>query len=171
MGITLTFTDLNEDEAKELVALYGDGDPVGNSQKVKAAKASKGAKKVPPVDDDDDLEDDDPDDDPANYTEESLNAVKGIANLRAIAKDEFDIDPKGLKKPELIEEILAAQDEESDDGDEDDDDLDGDEDDDLDDDEDDDEDDLDDEDDEPEPPKRSKKAAAKKAVAPRRARR
>jgi hypothetical protein len=119
---------------------------------VKPAKKAAAVKAAPvPVDDededdddlddeDDDLDDDDDDeDDLVDYTEADLKA-KGIADLRSIAEEEFEIDTEGLKKAQLIEAILEAQEEDSDDDDEDDDDLDDDEDDEDDEDDDEDED-------------------------------
>lgn len=102
--------------------LEGDDEGDDTDAKPAAAPKKKAAPKPAPVeeddeDDDEDDEDDDGDeDDLEDYTESDLKAL-GIAELRKIADEEFEIDADGLKKAELIKEILDAQDEDSDDDD------------------------------------------------------
>ena len=136
MGM-FTFTTDDIEVAEAVLALIGGEEPVAKAPS-KPAKAPKASPKVEePEDDDEELEE---------YSEATLKKMP-IADLREVA-EEFEIDSKGLKKPDLIEAILDAQEEELDADDDSDskDDLD---------DEDDlpDEDDEDDEDDEPAPRK------------------
>jgi hypothetical protein len=119
-----TIDELSAALAEALAELSGDED---EADEPTPAKKSKPAKAAAPVEDDDDDEDfddedddsEDDDDDLDDYTESDLKS-KGIADLRKIAEDEFEVDSKGLKKAELIEAILEAQDEDSDDDDDDD---------------------------------------------------
>jgi len=130
MGM-FTFTTDDVEVAEAVLAFIRGEEPVAKapSKPVKAPKAS--AKVEEPEDDDED---------PEEYSEATLKKMP-IVDLREVA-EEFEIDSKGLKKPDLIEAILDAQEEELDPvEDEDADDLD-----------DDDEDDLPDEDDEEDEP-------------------
>ncbi len=110
MGM-FTFTTDDVEVAEAVLALIGgDNEPVSKAPS-KPAKAPKASPKVKEPEDDD-L--DDADADFEEYSEATLKKMP-IADLREVA-EEFEIDSKGLKKPDLIEAILDAQEEELDAG-------------------------------------------------------
>lgn len=118
-----TLDDLIENLEAILDGLGGDTDVEDDDDEPTQAPAKKKpvAKKPAPVEDDDDEdeeddEDDDDDDEVEDYTEDDLKS-KSLGDLKEIAEDEFEIDINGLKKAQLIEAILEAQEEEEDDDD------------------------------------------------------
>lgn len=95
-----------------------DDEPEPPKPKAKGKKAPKFEPDVEDVEDDEEPEaDDEPEDaegDDDFWTEDELEAM-GIGALRAIARDDYGINTKGMTKPELIEAILEPEDEDDED--------------------------------------------------------
>jgi hypothetical protein len=110
------------DETTATIILNGDGVvgfSFGELPSVATLKETDEDDDEDDKDEADEADDDDDDDDEEEITESSLKAMS-IADLRAFAAKHFDIDGKGVKKADLIEQIFEAAGATEDDEDEDD---------------------------------------------------